>query len=382
MRRSAFELLRQMEHSWWYRARTRMLKQVLGRVNARPMRILDFGAGWGGMHDALSEGGALVYAYEPDAQARAACAERGYADVFATEAEAFAEQYDCISLLDVLEHIENDRGFLERAKQALAPGGILLISVPAFPFLWSMHDVEHQHFRRYTRPSLSERLTEAGYTTLFASYWNASLFFPAAAMRLLGRTGESALALPSFMDALLYALLQFESWALSITSLPFGTGLVAAGKRANDASGRAQVAPAFFMRYLVVGVLGALVQTGTLFVWVSLLGLTREYLLGVVMGFLLALAVTFLLQKYWTFRESTSSRLPLQFVRYTAVALSGLALNSALLALAKALLDALHIDFFNGWYLLAQVIILILVSLFNFLLNSYITFAKHSRFSI
>ncbi|MDB5189498.1 MAG: hypothetical protein JWL82_455 [Parcubacteria group bacterium] len=231
MERVAFDLLRNMEHSWWYSARAVALKRAMLRAPRIPERILDYGAGWGAMHDLLQGMGKEVYAYEPDTEARAVCMKRGYREVFATEAEALALTYDCISLLDVLEHIEDDAGFLARAKNSLAPGGLLLISVPAFQFLWSVHDVEHQHFRRYTTRLLKERFRANGYTTRFASHWNMILFFPAALMRLMGKTGESALGLPKLLDSLFFFATWVESLLMYIVPLPFGTGIVALAQK-------------------------------------------------------------------------------------------------------------------------------------------------------
>ena len=227
MEKKAFEILHAMERSWWYRGRSRVLAQLTKRAGKTPQTILDFGAGWGGMYEELSARDAKVYAYEPDEKTRESCRQRGYAEVFATEEQALARTYDCISILDVLEHIEDDNAFLEKAKQALAPGGYLLLSVPAFQFLWSPHDVEHHHFRRYELPVLTKRLQQAGYSVRTISYWNTLMFVPAALLRLLGKTGQGALSLPKPLDSLLYAVVWCESLVLRRVRLPFGTGLIA-----------------------------------------------------------------------------------------------------------------------------------------------------------
>jgi SAM-dependent methyltransferase len=231
MERVAFNLLRNMERSWWYRARTVAVSRALLRSQKKAEHVLDFGAGWGGMHDAISKEGVQVYAFEPDSLAREECEKRGYAAVYATETEAFSQTYDAIYLLDVLEHIEDDRAFLARARNALNPGGVLVISVPAFQFLWSVHDVEHQHFRRYTTALLRERFSEAGYMTRFTSYWNMLLFIPAVLARKLGKSGESSLSLPPVIDAVFFFVVWLETLLMYGIPLPFGTGIVAVAER-------------------------------------------------------------------------------------------------------------------------------------------------------
>ncbi len=235
MKRTAFTLLGNMEKTWWYRGRSAAVRTALSSLPRAPKTILDFGAGFGGMYDVLSKGEVDVYGFEPDEEARTAAVHRGYAGTYANETEAFSRTYDAICLFDVLEHLEDDAGFLERAKKALAPGGVMLITVPALPFLWSVHDVEHHHFRRYTSGSLQKLFRNAGYQPTFVSYWNMLLFFPAAFIRLLGKTGESGLTLPFPLEQIFYGIVRSEAAGMKYIRLPFGTGLVFVAK-ANSAS--------------------------------------------------------------------------------------------------------------------------------------------------
>lgn len=128
------------------------------------------------------------------------------------------------------------------------------------------------------------------------------------------------------------------------------------------------------IRYGISGLTGGAIQILFLYAWVTLLGFEKTYLLGVGLGFLVALIVTFLLQKYWAFRDRESSRTSRQFLSYTLVAISGLALNALLLLGAETLCEWLALDFFHGWYLVAQVLIVGIVSIFNFCMNFLFTF--------
>lgn len=231
MERAAFTLLHESEVSWWYRGRALVVREALVRLRAtRPLSLLDFGAGYGGMRSTLALRG-TVSAYEPDAQARASVEARGYAAVYDSIDAAFQHCFDGIALFDVLEHLEDDRAFLQSARNALVERGSLLITVPALPFLWSAHDVEHHHFRRYTRRSLKSVLEKSGYEVEWISYWNMFLFLPAALARLLGRSGESSFHLPRALDALFYALIHLEVSLMHSIPLPFGVSLVALARK-------------------------------------------------------------------------------------------------------------------------------------------------------
>ena len=135
----------------------------------------------------------------------------------------------------------------------------------------------------------------------------------------------------------------------------------------------------FLLRYGVTGVAGGVIQIAFLYVWVSYLGLEKSYLLGLVIGFAIALIVSFLLQKYWTFQDRATHKIPRQLLLYGAVAVSGLALNAVLLAGAKEACALLGIDFFKGWYLAIQFIIFCIVSAFNLCMNFLFTFRRTSH---
>lgn len=128
------------------------------------------------------------------------------------------------------------------------------------------------------------------------------------------------------------------------------------------------------LRYGISGVVGALIQTTALYIWISVLGLQRTYLLGVVFGFVLALITVFMLQKYWAFRDRGPTRTSQQFISYTLIALIGLVLNTGLFAVAKTLFQLFSLDFFHRWYLIVEILIIVLVSAFSFCMNFFFTF--------
>ncbi len=227
MERTAYELLKRMERSWWYTGRSFAVRAALARAGVkRCATALDYGAGYGGMQATLANFADRVDAFEPDTEAARAASSRGYTSVFTDETAAFANTCNLIGLFDVLEHIENDEAFLVRAQVALAPGGHIVFTVPAYMMLWSAHDVEHHHFRRYTVRSLRDKLEKAGYNVDYASYWNASLLLPAALLRLLGKSGEGGLSPHPVLNSMLMLVVRIEAAVLRFLPLPFGLSIV------------------------------------------------------------------------------------------------------------------------------------------------------------
>lgn len=225
MERRAFTLLHDAEESWWYRGRALVVRSVLGRIPVAHGPALDFGAGFGGMEKVLSTKAVRVDGVETDAVARSVAKNRGYAQMYASLLEAPSD-YALVGMFDVLEHMPDDAAFLQELKTHLAPDATLVLTVPAYAWLWSAHDVTHHHFRRYSRTSLIRVVRAAGFHISYASYWNMTLFFPAALVRLMGRSGESAFGLPRFIDRIFFTLISVEAFLMRLIPLPFGTSLI------------------------------------------------------------------------------------------------------------------------------------------------------------
>ncbi|MGZ3458418.1 MAG: hypothetical protein ACXU86_07910, partial [Archangium sp.] len=136
------------------------------------------------------------------------------------------------------EHIPDVVGALRGIRSALAPGGRLVLTVPAFGFLWSEHDEVHHHQRRYTVDLLTRQLAEAGLRPRWSSYFNSLLFPPIAAVRLLQRLAPkrrgNALRSdvevahgPGLANQVLEAVFSSERYLVPRVSLPFGVSLMA-----------------------------------------------------------------------------------------------------------------------------------------------------------
>ena len=186
---------RMAEHDsthWWYRARRDILADYISRYAALPTaaRILEIGCGTGHNLPMLATFGD-VDAIEIDPAAREIASERLGKPVGDAPLPALTGvprgAYDMIAVLDVVEHIEDDVAALRAMSECLAPGGKILIAVPAHRWLWSAHDVVNHHHRRYSKPTLTRAIAAAGLTPKRLTYFNSLLFPLAAAARVAGR---------------------------------------------------------------------------------------------------------------------------------------------------------------------------------------------------
>jgi SAM-dependent methyltransferase len=153
------------EHHWWYRGRRRIIDAELRRLPLpRPAEVLDAGCGSGRTLEELRPLGS-VSGIELNPEAAEVARGRGNFDVRIGRLEELpwdAGTFDLITCLDVIEHTPDDRLTLRELRRVSKPGGWLLVTVPAYQALWSLHDEANHHFRRYARGTLRAAATEAG----------------------------------------------------------------------------------------------------------------------------------------------------------------------------------------------------------------------------
>lgn len=241
MERKVFEQMAQLDsRHWWFTARRRILDGIIERIVKPPKgaRILELGAGTG--HNlAMLERFGDVEASELDPVARELASERlgrPVVEAALPDLSMFpAGSYDLIALLDVLEHVPDDKASLAAIHDLLKPGGALLLTVPINPWMWTAHDVAHHHHRRYRKPEIRKLAEQAGFAIELLSPFNTLLFPPIAAVRIVGKlTGkdDSDDALPSpIVNRLLDGIFGFERELIGRLPLPFGVSLVAVLRR-------------------------------------------------------------------------------------------------------------------------------------------------------
>lgn len=230
------------ERHWWFAARRTIIRSVLRTLDLAPgANLLEVGCASGGNLEMLGEFGA-VKACEYDVTTLE-LARRLHPGVEIERCELpevvpFGEEkYDVIGVFDVLEHVEADAAALRSLRERLKPGGRVVLTVPAFRWLWSAHDEINQHFRRYTRQEMVARLREAGLEPAHASYFNLILM----PIILLARLASDALRrdpaeqleppLP-WVNRTLEVIFSSERHVVSRCGLPLGVSLLVVARAA------------------------------------------------------------------------------------------------------------------------------------------------------
>ena len=235
------EHIEQEETHWWFVSRRNITSSLLKKLNLpKNAKILDAGCGAGGNLPLLAEYGE-VFGSEMNDEVRNHSISRNIGTIaygkLPDEIPFKDTKFDLIAMFDVLEHIEDDRTTLAAITNRLTPNGQLLITIPAFQFLFSEHDIAHHHFRRYSKKEIVQKVKEAGLTIEYINYWNFFLF-PIAIMarltdflrpknsRALGRKTP-----PYFVNQLLIKLVSSERFLNPKIPLPFGLSLMVVARK-------------------------------------------------------------------------------------------------------------------------------------------------------
>jgi len=180
--------------NWWSRGRQDAILKILSSY-PRHIKILDIGCSSGALlHELSLRGFTSLAGIDISARAVEAAKRRGFQDVKEVKAEATGfpdNSFDVVIASDILEHVKDDESALREWLRILKPGGDLILFVPAFPFLWSGHDVVLHHQRRYLRKPLAAILTKSGFEVKKNFYWDFLLFFPKAIGGILNRLFKS-----------------------------------------------------------------------------------------------------------------------------------------------------------------------------------------------
>jgi 2-polyprenyl-3-methyl-5-hydroxy-6-metoxy-1,4-benzoquinol methylase len=228
------------ERHWWWRARSKVILDVLRRLQPTQgwKTILDIGCGDGLFFPELSRFGE-VEGVEPFAElVNPANPYRNRISICPfDENYRPGKRYSLILMLDVLEHIENAAGSLRHAIDLLEPDGRLVVTVPAFMALWTNHDVMNQHFIRYTKPTFREVARQAGLRIQEERYlyhWTCPVKLGIGLRERLFRIQPKPAQVPMWaINESMYFLSRLEQRTLTPLSLPFGSSLLVVGTKAS-----------------------------------------------------------------------------------------------------------------------------------------------------
>lgn len=200
-----------IDSHWYYVSKSLMAE---AHVQGEGLRVLDVGAGSGWFSRRMLQRGIARHAI---------CVDPGYAQdrdesvggrPLSFRRSVDSVDADVILVMDVLEHVDDDIALLSSYAGRAKPGTQFLITVPAFTFLWSAHDVYLEHKRRYTLLALLEVVGAAGLKVESSHYYFASIFPAALIVRLLGRFRSPSRSdmkpAPAWLNGMLLALLGAE----------------------------------------------------------------------------------------------------------------------------------------------------------------------------
>lgn len=220
---------------WWFVARRRILSAVITSMGLRPdARIIELGCGTGGNLEMLARFGSVT-AVEMNDFARTQALSVAPGRVLSGHLPdnlPDLQAADLVCLLDVLEHLDDDVAALRRITSLLRPGGRLLVTVPAYQWLFGSHDRAHHHRRRYTQGGLRSLAQATGWRVERIGYFN-SLLFPLVGLqrllqRALGHAESSDAQMPSrHLNAALTAVFGVEARWMRHSSFPFGVSVLA-----------------------------------------------------------------------------------------------------------------------------------------------------------
>ena len=229
------------EH-WWYKGRREIISSIISKFvfKNNKLKILDFGAGSGANTIALSHYGE-VYVYEKNENALQLLKKRfeKIPDIFVLDEINENIFFDLIIASDVIEHIENDDEIIKFFSKVLKNDGNILITVPAYNFLYTERDKVLGHFRRYNINALKKK-TNKYFKIIKLSYYNFFLFFLSVVLFVFLKLFKikSLITSPEntpnfFLNNLFYKIFSSEKFLLKYLNFPFGASIVYLAKKIN-----------------------------------------------------------------------------------------------------------------------------------------------------
>ncbi len=185
------ELIDVEQHYWWHLAKRELVVELLRRYFPPPARLVEGGIGGGGNLRALQQLGYQVTGFDLMAESVEHCRRVAQLDVHQHDLQepwpVAPASADVVLMLDVIEHVPEPEKVLANAARILRPGGGIIVTVPAYPWLMGPWDRMLGHFRRYTRKMLQQQASTAGLKVAWLSHWNSFTLPPAVAVRTVER---------------------------------------------------------------------------------------------------------------------------------------------------------------------------------------------------
>lgn len=247
----AYALLAESEKKhFWFRGRNMVIRSIIQSTfpGYKGKRFLEVGCGTGYVLAELARMGFVVTGLDMHSEGLAYAKRRVPKATLITKSLANFHpkiRFDAIGVFDVIEHIPKDSNALLQCAALLKKGGMLYLTVPARPELWSVYDDISGHKRRYTKRSLAQVLTAAGFRIRSISYFGFFQYIPHLIMKrfILSTSGSGSKDMmsvlkkvvwqpPTVLNWLLERSFAWDLWISNIIPLPVGTSLIVAAQKA------------------------------------------------------------------------------------------------------------------------------------------------------
>jgi len=230
------------EDYWWNTGRKKIVCDLIKEQikDIKNLEILDVGCGTGGTSTAFLKFG-NVTGTDFSSLALKFAKNKGLTNVVRSSVTSIpfrSEKFDIITVLDVVEHVQEDKQVLKEIWRMLKPNGIVVVTVPAFQFLWSEHDIASMHVRRYNNSTIIKILKDSEFKIIRSSYFVSFLFPFIAAYRLLAKRKIKEpnpkcdlVKFPQPINNFFEKIMFFENRLLKKVNLPFGLSIVCIAKK-------------------------------------------------------------------------------------------------------------------------------------------------------
>lgn len=226
---------------WWFVARNQIVKDIFLKKCklTKGSDVLDVGCGTGGFASKLLDEFNVIGIDTADL-ALEYSKKRGIKNLYNCYLNDFPKDkwnIKAITILDVIEHIEDDKAVINQCYNTLPNDGYLIATVPAYSWMWSHHDVIHHHYRRYSKNQICRLFEEAGFEIEYSTYFNTFLFLPAFLKRLFekitgsGKNDAPIAEVPEFLNNIFTRIFNFENSFLPTVSFPFGLSILLVAKK-------------------------------------------------------------------------------------------------------------------------------------------------------
>jgi len=239
MEKEAYKLLYNIEKiHWWFIGRRNILGTLIENFvvkrNNRQLVIYDVGCSTG-MNLSFFKKYGCVFGVDFYEEALNICREEKSIKTVQADARKLpfaGESCDLLIALDLIEHLEEDRIALKEFNRVLKKDGYLIISVPAYKFLWSGFDIYSHHFRRYDVRELKEKINQQGFRIKKISYINCFLFFLILIVRFcdklpwINKNNSCDLIPPTkIINKIFEKIFSSEQYFINKVDFPFGSSI-------------------------------------------------------------------------------------------------------------------------------------------------------------